>query len=324
MLVEAVPILFSLQERVLQSLSERDLSFLINGSGAQLGESQGQLVVASRLEADFQRLSDHSGQSINKISPSGYVLDTEVYQDDEDTSLLQDRLLATSSTASMAPSASATPRSTSYLHHQQQQHYPTAPGTPVVSAANGYRATTSTPSTANSRAVNNSGFASGAVSWLFGETRSAPPTIQRQGRPVNNHSDPASPTWDHFRTSFSATTPAHQPYNLQSSSAVPTNDSHVVSYQQEQTIPLINTPSSAPIPIPSSAANNTNPNTVAMNTSPPPAASGSDAVGSYESTRASFYTASPGFSPPQTNASALDAEANDAPATNFWRSLIGF
>lgn len=314
-LVEAVPILFSLQEKVLQSLSERDLSFLINGSGTPAGESNGQLVVASRLEADFQRLSDHSGQTINKISPSGYILDTEVYQDDEDTSLLQDRLLATSSTASMAPSVTATPRSTSYLH--QQQHYPTAPGTPVITAANGYRATTSTPSTANSRVANNSGFASGAVSWLFGgETRSAPPTIQRQGRTGNNQSDPTSPTWDHFRTSFSVTTPAHQPYNLQTSTSA-TSDNHVVSYQQEQTIPLINTPSSAPIPIPPSASN------TATNTAPP-AAMGSDGIGSYESTRASYYTASPGFSPPQSNTGALDADTNDVPATNFWRSLIGF
>jgi hypothetical protein len=284
--VEIIPVLFSLQESVLQSLSERDLaSFAAK-------EPNSRLDAAGRLEADFHRFSDHNQTYLSqpsdmgsntKISPSGYVMDTEQYHNDEDTGLLQYHLLAT------PPGADAIPG----------RHYPTAP---------------TTPGTGNGQNNNNSNasFSSiGAVSWLFGPSRSAPPTLQRPVSGLSSShygsSQPSpAPSWDQFRTSFSDPVFAQQPPG---STVLRETATNVMSYQQNDSG---GTAQSAPIQIPIPACNH----------------GSSSRIGSLESARESFYTASPGtnpvFSPRHSTGSEVGSLNDDQTPTNFWRSLIGF
>jgi hypothetical protein len=275
LVVEIIPVIFSLQENVLQSLSERDLTAFA------MKQSDGQ---DARLEADFHRFSEHnqttqsqtnSAGSDTKISPSGYVLDTEQYHNDEDTGLLQHRLL-------MTPS---------------DRHSPTAPTTP------------GTGSGQDKNTLNTSFEVGGAVSWLFGSSRIAPPILLCPETGVSSSQYGSSlpspaPAWDQFRTSFTDPMSAQRP---PLHTVLRESTSNVISYQQNHSV---GTSSSAPIPIPVPSSNR----------------GSSSRIGSLESARDSFYTASPGidagFSPRQ---SAVSGSLNeDQTPTNFWRSLIGF
>lgn len=278
LVVEIIPVIFSLQENVLQSLSERDLTAFA------IKQSDGHLDGDARLEADFHRFSEHnqttlsqtnSAGSDTKISPSGYVLDTEQYHNDEDTGLLQHRLL-------MTPS---------------DRHSPTAPTTP------------GTGSGQDKNTLNTSFEVGGAVSWLFGSSRIAPPILLCSETGVSSSQYGSSlpspaPAWDQFRTSFTDPMSAQRP---PLHTVLRESTSNVISYQQSHSV---GTSSSAPIPIPVLSSNR----------------GSSSRIGSLESARDSFYTASPGidagFSPRQSAVSGSLNE-NQTP-TNFWRSLIGF